>query len=403
MQVVRISPSLSALVGKFINEIDTSSYIRLQNKYYWIAGIDSPNFLIFGRVFYTVDDDSGTRVLYFSHWIPAAHDRMYITPYPDCSLHCLNDDKGLLALKTVGGKLLHRSYLSILPSYRCLQLFQMTVQFLLGFSELYILEKFEVPEKFEVLTGTPIMQSTDSSTPPPDPYSKPDPAFTLRSGTIFHISGFVHTPDPFTSFLVCAWVQALDEFILDSGIFSCLMISPYIEVAELTFINYVLNSLSLSFSVKFISSFKFDCLFMRWCDASPVRRTRLKYNTLWSCISELLHSRQISCEFVSFQKDSIPFHSKRALDLIKGHSWINSLQLVPLMDDIFPLSLCTMGLFTGYNELLSHDPVKLAIKVSSSPQCKQTYKELLSALRNIASLGLPDLLLSNDSFSFSAS
>ncbi|CAB4374410.1 unnamed protein product [Rhizophagus irregularis] len=120
MESTNITPPLSSLVGKFIDIIDTSSYIRLCNKYYWIAEVDSSNSLIFGQVFYTFDDDSGTRIIYFSHWIFSTHNQMQITPCPGCSLHCLDMDKGPLALKTVSGKLIHRSCLSILPSYRCL-------------------------------------------------------------------------------------------------------------------------------------------------------------------------------------------------------------------------------------------------------------------------------------------
>ncbi|CAB4397049.1 unnamed protein product [Rhizophagus irregularis] len=47
--------------------------------------------------------------------------------------------------------------------------------------------------------------------------------------------------------------------------------------------------------------------------------------------------------------------------------------------------------------------VKLATKVSSSPRCQQTYDELLAALRNLPSLGLSDLLSSNNYSSFPAS
>ena len=172
MDVVNITPALSSLVGKFVDKIDISSRIRSRNKYYWIAGIDTSNSLIFGRAFYTMDDTSGNRIVYFSHWIPTTHDRMQITPCPGCSLHCLDNDEEPLTLKTVGGKLLHKSCLSILPSYRCLQLFQMTVyinisqqiinlklssfilcsyfRFLLGFSELY------VPERFLILNLYPL-------------------------------------------------------------------------------------------------------------------------------------------------------------------------------------------------------------------------------------------------------
>jgi hypothetical protein len=46
--IIRITPPLSSLIGKFLDKIDETSHIRLRNKYYWIAGIDSSNFLIFG-------------------------------------------------------------------------------------------------------------------------------------------------------------------------------------------------------------------------------------------------------------------------------------------------------------------------------------------------------------------
>ncbi|PKC17717.1 hypothetical protein RhiirA5_405582 [Rhizophagus irregularis] len=37
IEPINITPSLLSLVGKFIDTMDTSSYIRLRNKYYWIA------------------------------------------------------------------------------------------------------------------------------------------------------------------------------------------------------------------------------------------------------------------------------------------------------------------------------------------------------------------------------
>jgi hypothetical protein len=123
---ISITPSLFSLIGKFVDKIDEISHIRLRNKYYWIAGIDSSKKLIFGRAFYTLDDSSGCRVIYFSHWIPTSHDRMVLTPCSGCSLHSLINNDGPLALKSVGGKLIHRSCLSVLPSYRCLNLYQMT-------------------------------------------------------------------------------------------------------------------------------------------------------------------------------------------------------------------------------------------------------------------------------------
>ncbi|CAB4385196.1 unnamed protein product [Rhizophagus irregularis] len=338
-----ITPSLLSLVGKLVNTIDTSSYIiRLCNKYYWIAGVDSLGSLIFGWVFYTFDDDSRTRVIYFSHWISTTNNRMQITSCLGCFLHCLDMDEGPLALKTVGGKLIHHSCLSVLPSYHCLQLFQMTVhvdisqqiinlklspfilcfyfRFLLGFSELYIFERYLA------LVQPPLQHCDSSPALLPDLTSVLRPAFALRSNTEFHLFRTVHIIDSLTSLLVYAWVQILDDLILDSGIFSCPMISPYNDVAELAFVLYMLNFLLSDSSVSFVSMFKFDELFPK-------------------CFS-------------SFLKDSILALSVWAYNLIKESNWHNLLHPIPLMDDIFPSFLTTMGLFTGYDELLTQDPVK---------------------------------------------
>ncbi|UZO25044.1 uncharacterized protein OCT59_017331 [Rhizophagus irregularis] len=227
--------SLTSLLPKRMRLIDITPSLSTL-----IAGIDSSNSLIFGRVFYTFDDDSGTRVVYFSHWILTMHNQMQITPCPGCSL-------GPLALKTVGGKLIHRSCLSVLPSYRCLQLFQMTVhvdisqqiinlklspfilcsyfRFLSGFSELY------VPDRYIALAQLPLLHCDSSPALLPDLTPVPNCNFALSSDTTFHISGTLHAIDSTTSLLVCAWVQTLDDFILDSRIFSCPMISPYNDVA----------------------------------------------------------------------------------------------------------------------------------------------------------------------------
>ncbi|PKY59952.1 hypothetical protein RhiirA4_483125 [Rhizophagus irregularis] len=56
---ISITPPLFSLIGKFVDKIDEFAHIRLRNKYYWIAGLDSSNSLIFGRAFYTCDDFSG--------------------------------------------------------------------------------------------------------------------------------------------------------------------------------------------------------------------------------------------------------------------------------------------------------------------------------------------------------
>ncbi|PKY55344.1 hypothetical protein RhiirA4_474714 [Rhizophagus irregularis] len=552
---IDITPSLSLLIGKFVDKIDETTHIRLRNKYYWIAGIDSSNSLIFGRAFYTLDDSFGNRFIYFSHWIPTSHDRIVLTPCPVCSLHSLVENEGPLALKSVGGKLLHRSCLSAFPSYRCLHLFQMTshidisqqfinlklspfllcsyFKFLLGYSEMYI------PEQFLVVDVPSVMQSDTSPTQISlDPAAGPLPAFALCSDSIFHIKGSVHELDESTSYLICAWVQTLDDFILDSGVFSCPMVSPYDDIAELTFITYVLNSLPFGSSVEFNSFTPFKLLYQKWRNVSPIKRVRIKNNFLWSSISELLRTKGLACGFIGPSKDEPPSpHLIRAKDLKKKTSWTEQLQPIPLLDIIFPSTLKTMGLFTGFDELLTADPitywctisdirrffsllglsrftelttsyhsvdwaltfdnfkhtlyqrslvskisvflqfhlklwfdelpimyrlsqrypglyaddslcpncrifmetlehlficspdfmdesidnpeplqhkdiivdfiqrflVKLATKVSSSPKCKQTYEEILSALRNIEALGLPSLVSNSTNSSFPAS
>ncbi|GBC50295.2 hypothetical protein GLOIN_2v1477262 [Rhizophagus irregularis DAOM 181602=DAOM 197198] len=83
----------------------------------------------------------------------------------------------------------------------------------------------------------------------------------------------------------------------------------------------------------------------------------MKNHSLWSCISELLISRRITYRFFSFTKDSIPTYSVWARNLFKTPDWPALLQPTPFMDDIFPSFLKTMGLFTGYDELLTRDPV----------------------------------------------
>ncbi|CAB4385215.1 unnamed protein product [Rhizophagus irregularis] len=171
---INITSFLLSLVKKLVNTIDTSFYIRLYS----------------------------------------------VTPCFGCSLHCLDMDEGLLALKTVGGKLIHHSCLSVLPSYHYLQLYQMTVhvdisqqiinlklslfilcsyfRFLLRFSELYI------PERYLAITQPPLMHCDSSPALLPDLTPVSNPAFALRLNTIFHLSGAIHVIDSLNSLLVCA-------------------------------------------------------------------------------------------------------------------------------------------------------------------------------------------------------
>ncbi|CAB4420637.1 unnamed protein product [Rhizophagus irregularis] len=292
-----------------------------------------------------------------------------------CFLHCLEDNEGPLALNLVGGKLIHRSCLTILPSYRCLNLYQMTFhidssqqyinlklspfilcsyfRFLLGLSEIYI------PEPFLVSDISSLPQSDDSPAHIPlDPTHRLVPAFALSSGTHFHIVGTVHEEDLSTSQLVCAWVQTLDDYILESGVFSCPVVSPYKDVAELTFIIYVLNSLPPDSAVEFSSLLQLHLSYHNWMNASSIKRVRLKNNFLWSCVFELIRSKHISCGFNGLIRNApISSYLARAQQLIKESSQFKPSRLVSLMDEIFPSSLKTMGLFTGFDELVTQDPV----------------------------------------------
>ena len=129
---------------------------------------------------------------------------MQLTPCSGCSLHCVNDNEGPLALKSVGGKLLHRQCLSILPSYRCLQLFHITSHidlsqqiinlkisvfvlpslfyFLLGFTDINVPEKFSVPGYISLPPS-----DSDTTPPPPDPMSISLANFANQSNTTFYI------------------------------------------------------------------------------------------------------------------------------------------------------------------------------------------------------------------------
>ncbi|CAB4397627.1 unnamed protein product [Rhizophagus irregularis] len=105
--------------------IDQHSHLKAHNRYYWIARLDTSNSLIFGRAFYTVDVH-GTCIMYFSHWTTSSSNRSIISPCQGCSLHDATIVDDPLQVRSIGSKLFHRSCLTFLPSYRCLQLFHMS-------------------------------------------------------------------------------------------------------------------------------------------------------------------------------------------------------------------------------------------------------------------------------------
>ncbi|CAB4431673.1 unnamed protein product [Rhizophagus irregularis] len=114
---------LLSLQGSALDVIDEQSRIKARNRYYWIAGLDGSDSMIFGRVFYTVDVH-GTRIVYFSHWTSPSN-QFALSSCQGCSLHDNSIEDGPLQVRSVGSKLTHRSCLTFLPSYRCLQLFHM--------------------------------------------------------------------------------------------------------------------------------------------------------------------------------------------------------------------------------------------------------------------------------------
>ncbi|CAB4437099.1 unnamed protein product [Rhizophagus irregularis] len=174
-----------------------------------------------------------------------------------------------------------------------------------------------------------------------------------------HMVGSAFEGDLSTSYLNCTWIQTLDDYILELGVFSCPMVSPFKDVAELTLIIYVLNSIPSESVVEFSSLLQLNLLYQNWKSASPIKRVRLKNNFLWSCIFELIRSKHISCGFNGILKDAptSPYLA-HAQDLIKETSQSRPPLLISLVDEIFPSTLKTMGLFTGYDELLTQDPIK---------------------------------------------
>ncbi|PKY57188.1 hypothetical protein RhiirA4_478087 [Rhizophagus irregularis] len=161
--------------------IDEQSHIKARNRYYWIAGLDGSNSLIFGRVFYTVDVH-GTRIVYFSHWVNSLANGSIISPCQGCSLHDGTIEDGPL-------------------------------QDILSFKFLVDLSSHSLPNDAIVSLQLPVIL--------------PDSDLDIRLGTEHHI--YLHAkclkPCPISSKDVpCGWVQKDESLILASGIFHGLMV-----------------------------------------------------------------------------------------------------------------------------------------------------------------------------------
>ncbi|CAB4431758.1 unnamed protein product [Rhizophagus irregularis] len=117
-------PYLLTLQGSALDVIDEQSRIKARNRYYWIAGLDGSDSMIFGRVFYTVDV-YGTRIVYFSHWINFSSNRLsYLLVKAVLCNDAFNSWMVLLQVRYCWVQISHRSCLTFLSFLvRCLQLF----------------------------------------------------------------------------------------------------------------------------------------------------------------------------------------------------------------------------------------------------------------------------------------
>ncbi|CAB4405832.1 unnamed protein product [Rhizophagus irregularis] len=291
--VVTYPPYLTSLQGSALDVIDEQSRIKARNRYYWIAGLDGSDSMIFGRVFYTVDVH-GTRIVYFSHWVTSSSNRFALSPCQGCSLHDASIVDGPLQVRSVGSKLTHRACLTFLPSYRCLQLFHMptridsTCNNINLFLSPFLLCSFfkillgyscvRVPELFLVDPGIPSNEPTTVDVSPHLPIVSPaiTPDIHLCSDLHIHLYAKKHktvasSPDS----IGCGWIQRDDDaFILGSGSFLWTNgpISP--QASELGFIFQVLRLLPSNCSINFYSTHSYAFLYEQFSGSSSERRVR---------------------------------------------------------------------------------------------------------------------------------
>ncbi|PKY61331.1 hypothetical protein RhiirA4_431746, partial [Rhizophagus irregularis] len=325
-------PSLLTLQGTALDTIDEQSRIKARNRYYWIAGLDGSDTMIFGRVFYTVDVHD-TRIVYFSHWITSSSDRFKLSPCQGCSLHDATIENGPLQVRSVGSNLSHRSCLTFLPVYRCLQLFHMSsridstcnninlflspfllcsfFKILLGYSCVRIPELFLVDSSYSSL---PTDAMVSHKLPDVLPNFDPD----LRINTEQHI--YLHArssiPKPMSSNdIVCGWVQRDDDLILSSGSFSWTNgpVSPH--SSELGYILRILQLLPRHSSVNFYSTRSYNSMFSSFQRSSAERRVRLPYYVLWMAISICIQDLQINCQFHTVPDMAADAYLSRCLTL----------------------------------------------------------------------------------------
>ncbi|PKY54937.1 hypothetical protein RhiirA4_427137 [Rhizophagus irregularis] len=325
-------PPLLTLQGVALATIDEQSHIKARNRYYWIAGLDGSDTMIFGRVFYTVDVH-GTCIVYFSHWVNSSSDRLKISPCQGCSLHDDSIEDGPLQVRSVGSKLSHRSCLTFLPSYRCLQLFHMSsridstcnninlflspfllcsfFKILLGYSCVRIPELFLV-DSSSLSLPTEAIVSTELPGAPST--FNPELHVTMEQHIYLHAKSSV--PKPMSSNdIICGWVQQDDDLILSSGTFSWTNgpISP--QSTELGFILRTLQLLPRNSSVHIYSVRPYESIFSSFQRSSSERRIRFPYYVLWIAISICIHDSQINCRFHTVADVSVDAYLSRCLTL----------------------------------------------------------------------------------------
>ncbi|CAB4437105.1 unnamed protein product [Rhizophagus irregularis] len=317
-----------------LTTIDEESRIKAHNRYYWIAGLDSSNSMIFGRVFYTVDVH-GTRIVYFSHWVNSPADRSTISPCRGCLLHDATIEDGPLRVRSVGSKLSHRSCLTFLPSYRCLQLFHMSsridascnninlflspfilcffFKILLGYSHV------RIPETFLVNLPSPSLPE-DAIVSPQLPALSSDSDLDIRLGTEHHIYLHAKRFKPYSISSVdipCGWVQKNESLILASGVFSWSKGPTSPQASELGFILKVIRMLLQRSSIVFYTSRPYNAIFSGFQHSSSEKRIRFPYYTLWMAILICAKDSFIDCSFQVIKEDTTDPFLSRCLALME--------------------------------------------------------------------------------------
>ncbi|PKY57036.1 hypothetical protein RhiirA4_477810 [Rhizophagus irregularis] len=264
--------SLLTLQGSALDTIDEQSRIKALNRYYWIAGLDGSDTMIFGRVFYTVDVH-GSRIVYFSHWITSPSDRFKISPCQGCSLHDASIENG----------------------YSCIR----------------------VPELFLVDSSSPSLPINAIVSPKlPDVPSIFDPDLCINTEQHLYLHARNSIPIPMSSSdIICGWVQRDDDLILSSGTFSWTDGPDSPQSSELGFILRVLQILPRNSSVKFYSKRPYDSIFSSFQRSSAERRVRFPYYVLWMAISICLQDLQINCQFCTVPDVAADVYLSRCLTL----------------------------------------------------------------------------------------